>query len=101
VFGTELRAVSRTSIYGTNRHDGKDSKSRSLFSTFQALVSSPIWLSKLIYPTWMTRWRLARWRLNQTGKLSVREIYHDPENDDHASIPDIYSTHKTTVCAVC
>jgi hypothetical protein len=29
------------------------------------------------------RWRLAQRRLNQTGKLSVREVYHDHENYAH------------------
>jgi hypothetical protein len=31
----------------------------------------------------MARWRLARWRLFKTGKLSVREVYHDDKNDDN------------------
>jgi hypothetical protein len=35
-------------------------------------------------------------RLNQTGKLSVREVYHAHENDDHDHdfMPDIYWPHK-------
>jgi hypothetical protein len=34
------------------------------------------------------------YRLNQTGKLSVREVYHDHEKDNHDYIPDIYFAYK-------
>jgi hypothetical protein len=51
--------------------------------------------SKSTYLTWITR--LARWRFNRTGRLSVWEVNHDHENDDHdhSLIPDIFFTHKT------
>jgi hypothetical protein len=54
--------------------------------------------SDLTKPTWMTRWRLARWRLFQTGKLSVREVYYNHENydQDHDLMTFSYLDHIFT-----